>query len=357
MNIFKKLQKDPNAENLNLKQTIHNSMSENLFDNLARSMAGSLTRREALKLAITGMMGIALTRLGVNTAWASTSCLCSGTAYNPELQCCTPSGIVWKHPIDDLSRCPNRVENLTHFCNPNGCGGAGGLPIPNSFGSASFLPSCLTHDCCYEKCKQDKSSCDLNFLTSLRNACLEAYSGHPKILEMCYAAAATYYQAVFRLGNSFYESAQKQACDCCGSEPCIPYCDVLDLVPPYDYVLNLGIETAPFTGNGTSQIPNDNGVLQEVWTRRCLNEDPGQNIRHTFTDMQFQDSGWLITGTCSRFNVSTNTEMPPYTYTATKQGLCSPVSDPYFSLIERSTYTLTIGSREYQYTQCPICNG
>ena len=46
-----------------------------LFDNLTRSVAGTATRRGALRVALTGLAGLALSKIGINTAWAAANCL------------------------------------------------------------------------------------------------------------------------------------------------------------------------------------------------------------------------------------------------------------------------------------------
>ena len=202
--------------------------SEDLFDNLARSMAGSLSRRDVLKIAVAGLAGIALAKLGIKTAWAGANCLCNGTPYDPNLACCTPTGVVQKNPIADLTRCPGKVPNATHTCVPNGCGSNGGISAPNGFFAADFLPSCNDHDCCYDRCNSVKATCDTDFQTYLRAACMTAYSGtsfiESKKRGMCISTADTYYDAVNKFGQSPYDAAQKQSCDCCGPNPCTTPC-------------------------------------------------------------------------------------------------------------------------------------
>ena len=144
--------------------------------------------------------------------------------YDSSVACCTPTGVVQKHPIADLTRCPKRVKNATHTCVPNGCGGNGGIGVPNSFGSANFEPSCNTHDCCYDQCNSDKAACDTNFRTSLLTACAAAYPGSGMVDSIkrssCNAAANTYYGFVDSQGQKYYNAAQQQSCDCCGPESC-----------------------------------------------------------------------------------------------------------------------------------------
>ena len=102
-----------------------------LFDNLTRSVAGTTSRRGALRVALTGLAGLALSRIGINTAWAAANCLCNGTVYDSATACCTATGVVQKNPIADLVRCPGKVPTTSPSypgCRPNGCGGQGGIP-------------------------------------------------------------------------------------------------------------------------------------------------------------------------------------------------------------------------------------
>jgi hypothetical protein len=193
---------------------------DNLFDNLARSMAGSLTRRDALKIAVTGLTGIALSKLGINNSWALNPCSCNGVTYDINISCCTPTGIVPKFPITDLSKCPDKVRNPYYTCISNGCGAQGGIRFPSSFGLANFLDACNEHDCCWGRCNSNRSACDENFHFKLREACL-VHQFYP-LLEQCLVVAQIYYEAVAsRFGNSPYENAQKGACHCCNnSSPC-----------------------------------------------------------------------------------------------------------------------------------------
>ena len=196
-----------------------------LFDNLTRSVAGTTSRRGALRVALTGLAGLALSRIGINTAWAAANCLCNGTVYNSATACCTATGVVQKNPIADLARCPGKVANATHTCVPNGCGGAGSwAPVPDSYFSANFNPACNTHDCCYDRCNSDRGACDTAFRATLRAACNGAYPGSSwyqrRQLSFCLSTADTYFDYVNSDGQPFYNEAQRQSCDCCGTQTC-----------------------------------------------------------------------------------------------------------------------------------------
>jgi hypothetical protein len=198
--------------------------SGGLFDDLTRSIGSSSSRRGALKTAIAGLVGLALGKVGIRPAWAAANCLCNGVVYDSALACCTATGVVPKNPIADLARCPSRVPNAAHTCVPNGCGGSGGVGVPDSFGAANFLPACNTHDCCYDRCNSVKANCDTDFRTTLLAACATAYAGTGVLQGIkrgsCNAAAKTYYDFVNSRGQQYYDAAQQQSCDCCGPQTC-----------------------------------------------------------------------------------------------------------------------------------------
>ena len=200
-----------------------------IFDNLARTLGGTIPRRTALKLAVLGVVGAALSEFGVKSAWAQ-NCLCNGQPYNPTTACCTPFGVQPKHPIINLAACPNKVPHPGHPQTPNGCGPAGAwyTPlIPNRWGLANFTTCCNTHDNCYGRCNDPKGGCDTDFLGCLRDACFDAYLPlflFPHLLASCLVAAQTYYEFVNRGGGSAYSAAQSGACDCCGTQSCTQTC-------------------------------------------------------------------------------------------------------------------------------------
>lgn len=195
------------------------------FDDITRSMAFTKSRRAVLKLMLVGLAGMGLAKIGIRPVWAAANCLCNGVVYDSDVSCCTPGGVVQKHPIADLARCSGRVPNAAHVCVPNGCGGNGGVGVPNSFGAANFLSACNTHDCCYDRCNTSRASCDTNFQNTLLAACTAAYSGTGVMQSIkrgsCNAAANTYYSFVDSQGMTYYDAAQRQSCDCCGPQPCV----------------------------------------------------------------------------------------------------------------------------------------
>ncbi len=222
-------------------QRIAEAKNDYVFDNIARTLGSSLTRREALIAAATGLTGILLARFGINTAWAATSCICGGLQYDPQSACCTASGIVQKYPIINSSQCPNKVPHI-YSCQGNGCGAQGGLHFPHQYGLASFLNACNTHDCCYGTCNSSKSDCDIDFFQAMENECKRAYPYHlfPHILPMCIQAANSYATAVIAFGKGAYDAAQIASCECCGTSTCGGLCtpDSYPCIGINDPVLN-----------------------------------------------------------------------------------------------------------------------
>ena len=196
-----------------------------IFDNVARTLGSPVPRRQAIKLAALGVAGAALSELGLKSAWAQ-NCLCSGQLYDPATACCTPSGVQPKHPVANLSACPDRRPHPGHVNYPNGCGAAGGTKYPNRWGFADFGSCCNVHDNCYGTCNSSKGGCDTSFRGCLRDACLDSLLTllSPGLLASCLAAAEAYFLGVHFRGGGPYESAQRGACDCCGTQTCGQSC-------------------------------------------------------------------------------------------------------------------------------------
>lgn len=195
------------------------------FDDVTRSVAAASSRRSALRVMASGIGGMVLSGLGIKTSWAAGNCLCNGRVYTSEIECCTPSGIVPKHPIADLNVCPNRVANKNHTCKDNGCGGTySSYIVPDGYFGVDFYPACKNHDCCYDKCKSIKSGCDTDFLSTLTQACNNAFPGAGYVQQFkrsgCLSTARVYYDAVNTYGSSSYEEAQQLSCDCCDTQTC-----------------------------------------------------------------------------------------------------------------------------------------
>jgi hypothetical protein len=158
------------------------------------------------------------------------TCTCDFFPFKPDKYCCTSVGVVRKNPILDLSVCPNRVAttNPNYNNTPNGCGAKGGEKFPDGMGKkgTEFLEACNAHDVCWGTCNADKAACDTAFRTGLLAGCAEAWGDGSENLptfEGCNRIAEAFYFAVgfTAEGRAAYDSAQKQACDCCPTEaPC-----------------------------------------------------------------------------------------------------------------------------------------
>ncbi len=90
----------------------------------------------------------------------------------------------------------------------NGCGAAGGVPIPDF----NFTAPCNNHDDCYSTCLNSKDSCDGMFKHEMMEICF-TLPIHKEI--PCVIVADIYYAAVQGLGTGAYRSAQMQVCKCC----------------------------------------------------------------------------------------------------------------------------------------------
>jgi hypothetical protein len=139
------------------------------------------------------------------------------------------------HPIADLAKCPARVPNAAHTPGFNGCGGEGlssAVPdnpmfvahitdpiylLAHGTSDGDFTQACNGHDTCYDTCNSVKASCDTNFGNSMDAVCSRDYAGflNTSYRLECYGYSELYEFAVSSI-DSFYEDAQKQACDCCG---------------------------------------------------------------------------------------------------------------------------------------------
>jgi len=158
-----------------------------------------------------------------------------------------------EHPVKDLASCPPcpssgplcRKPVEGYQATVNGCGPEkfsslikAGV-IPQGYGKADFgnggCPSnlfcgCNQHDLCYGSCNADKKACDDALLRDLTASCRNAYPVDPRgkdgcsdglcfsdnqNLGICLARAQLYYHAVKGLGQSAYDTTQKDACQCC----------------------------------------------------------------------------------------------------------------------------------------------
>jgi hypothetical protein len=136
--------------------------------------------------------------------------------YDRKTHCCTESGIEPKYPIRYFERCrKTRVARKGYTPTANGCGPKGGPKFSDTFGKASFLEACNTHDLCYGRCRSDRDTCDQHFRKQLMKACTAAYPGGGKQLKACIRTADEYHSGVVALGEVAYDDAQSEACQCC----------------------------------------------------------------------------------------------------------------------------------------------
>jgi hypothetical protein len=124
-------------------------------------------------------------------------------------------------PVNDEGACDAgaKVQFSGFTAQANGCGGASGIKVPESFGWARWRWACDTHDRCYSNCSLSKPLCDHNLGKDIAQECRTAYPGLWQTLPRrhCYAYANTYESAVIKLGMPYWLQAQKEGCRCCGS--------------------------------------------------------------------------------------------------------------------------------------------
>lgn len=158
----------------------------------------------------------------------------NGSKSRDEESCCYDGQSQQNKPIIDLTKCPNRINNPNHTPSFNGCGGEGlSSAVPDNpmfvnhvtdliylaiYGtnSGNFTYPCNGHDSCYDTCNTVKVNCDTNFSNAMDEVCNNDYSGvlASNYRLECLAYSSTYEFAVSAI-DSFYESAQKNACNCC----------------------------------------------------------------------------------------------------------------------------------------------
>jgi hypothetical protein len=194
--------------------------SSDLFDNVARLVAKQVTRREAIKAAVKGMVALLVANVTSRVTGAQAMvCLCDGSAYSPQTQCCVSGALRPNWPSGSLAVCPNRTEREGHTRSPNGCGGTGWseYAVPDNWGLVDFTGCCNDHDNCYETCRRDRGACDSLFGFCLSNRCT-ALPSDSFLRPICNRLASTYQQFVVDEGEPFWEGGQTTACNCCSDE-------------------------------------------------------------------------------------------------------------------------------------------
>jgi group XII secretory phospholipase A2 precursor (PLA2G12) len=218
---------DPTARGVSLT-------NDDAFDNIIRSAGATISRRDSIRVALSGFAALVMWRSGIRDASAQvTDCLCNGQTYKPATQCCISIDegdfVVQKNPIANLSQCPDRVAHPGHTCLPDGCGSAtdgSNQWVPNSFLGAPFGGCCNNHDCCYDRCNSTKSTCDTTFGGCLLSSCASTFSSIPVLAAECAAVSGIYYSAVALTtnGQNAFGASQQLSCDCCGTAPCMQTC-------------------------------------------------------------------------------------------------------------------------------------
>jgi RHS repeat-associated protein len=129
--------------------------------------------------------------------------------------------------------------------NPNGCGGAGSWDVVPDyyFYFIDFTAACNAHDICYATCGKTKSECDGLFIHDMLSICQHYRNQwwsplNWAMYDTCGSIAAAYYDAVWMVGQSYYDNAQKVYCPeipdgACCSKPNSPPPPPPPSPPPY----------------------------------------------------------------------------------------------------------------------------
>ena len=199
------------------------------FDGFTALIASEPSRRRMLGLlgwgSIAGVVGARLP---------------SGTmARNRPADECNGQPCTVQYPAKNLNDCPCRREHPGYKPTSNGCGPSGvrNLPvwmlIPNGIAGINWKSACDHHDICYGTCNQSKAACDNRLGNEIYIACVGTYpvSGgefNPFVAlqqAMCNAIANTYVEGVSgKGGGDAFDTAQKEACECCFPKPAQFYC-------------------------------------------------------------------------------------------------------------------------------------
>jgi RHS repeat-associated protein len=83
--------------------------------------------------------------------------------------------------------------------------------VPDEPFGFDFSDACSFHDDCYNRCGEDKGSCDRAFRRLMLRECRSKYVGYQR--SRCESAARSYYNAVRNLGQSSYDYGQSN-CEC-----------------------------------------------------------------------------------------------------------------------------------------------
>jgi len=159
------------------------------FDELAKEVAQGMSRREAIRLAFTGLAGAALSSLGIKTAGA------------------TPDGCT---PVQVIAPSTDNVCTSSPW---------------QGFDGVDFQCCCVHHDYCFTTCGSSFSTCNATFYNCLVNQC-RALHGRDRLT--CESIAFVMYQGVStnypdtpllpHSGYSRFVEAQATYCGCACSD-------------------------------------------------------------------------------------------------------------------------------------------
>jgi hypothetical protein len=201
------------------------------FDDLAVAAAsGRVSRRRVLTLLAGSFVATAWSAAGPRTATASAAT--NGRTESPSAQadpCAKGDRVDW------TPQCQHPVTKIGYVNSYNGCGPAQGLlqkVLPDFPMGANFRSACNNHDLCYGTCGSNKGTCDSKFQKALQTACAQKFSGHDPVskiqLGICSTLADDYWSAVVLGGQGAFDSAQKEACDCCACDTGCDGCSFCD---------------------------------------------------------------------------------------------------------------------------------
>ncbi|EAN9129191.1 type IV secretion protein Rhs, partial [Salmonella enterica] len=122
---------------------------------------------------------------------------------------------LYKYPLNPVSGIdPLGLKSMRSDGHPwgYGCGDEStDWIVPDSLGSADFLPACRKHDICYGTLDSHKYTCDQNLGKNMKLACQSDLKGFHKLYRpLCNGMADGYKLAVSKFGQSAYDAAQEK---------------------------------------------------------------------------------------------------------------------------------------------------
>jgi len=149
---------------------------------------------------------------------------CPDTYADPTMCCVAPGKLVPDNPIEDLSKCPNRVKNTNWQTEYDGCtwipDNPGGGDLTAFVDPIGRTGACDFHDRCFQTCgsgdlEAARLACDDEFKDIAMKTCQNAAKVEPANAASCMASAEVYYIGLRRLAKPWFEKRQKQVCNCC----------------------------------------------------------------------------------------------------------------------------------------------